>query len=166
MRSSLLSPSRSRRATATARYRGTPSSGAVTTSRCGQRRSRWSSPWSPRRAIGSAPSPPAGLRGFPSGGAASAWSCIRAPAAGRRLPCSPMPSRRSWAWLSDLALAGRADRRVVVARRWPCDHDGVERRALARAAVTAAHRLTWREALLLDGELLLADHLGPFAGLR
>src|SRR5262249_30482013 len=64
-------PSRSRRATATPRYRGTPSSGAVTTSRCGQRRSRWSSPWSPRRAIGSARSHPAGLPGFPPWWAAS-----------------------------------------------------------------------------------------------
>src|SRR6266404_2235797 len=33
------------------------------------------------------------------------------------------------------------------------------------AAVTVAHRLTGRAALLLDGELLLVDHLGPFAGL-
>src|SRR5262249_27742008 len=80
-------------------------------------------------------------------------------------PC-PAGARGPGSRISRGALAGRADRRVVVARRWPCDHDGVERRALARATVTAAHRLTWREALLLDGELLLADHLGPFAGLR
>src|SRR5262249_17184239 len=39
-------------------------------------------------------------------------------------------------------------------------------RAGRRAASAAAHRLTWRAALLLDRELLLADHLGPFAGLR
>jgi uncharacterized membrane protein (GlpM family) len=54
---------------------------------------------------------------------------------------------------------------VVVARGWPCDLDVVERRALARATSAAAHRLTGRAALLLDGELLLVDHLGPFAGL-
>src|SRR5262249_58676509 len=63
------------------------------------------------------------------------------------------------------ALPRRADRRVVDARGWSCDHDDVERRSLDRAACTAAHRLTWRAALLLDRELLLADHLGPFTGL-
>jgi uncharacterized membrane protein (GlpM family) len=75
--------------------------------------------------------------------------------------CARWPaSRISWS-----ALSRRVDRRVVVVRGWPCDHHGVERRALGRAAVTAAHRLTGRAALLLDGELLLVDHLGPFAPL-
>ena len=83
----------------------------------------------------------------------------------RALPC-PASARGPGSRISRGALPCRADRRVVVARARSCDHDGVERRALGRAAVTAAHRLSWCEALLPDRELLLADHLGPFASLR
>ena len=76
--------------------------------------------------------------------------------------CFRLAPRQWHAAKSD--VVGRQGR-VVRFRGWPCDHHGVERRALGRAAVAAAHRLTGRAALLLDGELLLADHLGPFAGL-
>src|SRR5262249_60989461 len=83
----------------------------------------------------------------------------------RARPCAACP-RGPASRISRSAFPRRVDRRVVVARGWPCDHDGVERRALGRATSAAAHRLTWHEALLLDRELLLADHLGPFAPLR
>src|SRR2546430_871280 len=82
----------------------------------------------------------------------------------RARPCAAR-TRGPASRISRSALSRRVDRRVVVARGWPCDLDVVERRALARATSAAAHRLTGRAALLLDGELLLVDHLGPFAGL-
>ena len=66
MRSSSLSPSRSRRVTATPRCQGTASGGPVTTSRCGWRLLRWSSPRSRPRAIGSARLHPACSQCFPS----------------------------------------------------------------------------------------------------
>jgi uncharacterized membrane protein (GlpM family) len=52
--------------------------------------------------------------------------------------CARWPAAR----ISRSALSRRVDRRVVVARGWPCDHHGLERRALGRAAVTAAPGVT------------------------
>src|SRR5262245_4309179 len=59
----------------------------------------------------------------------------------RARPCAAC-ARRPGSRISRTGLPRRADRRVVVARGWSCDLDGVECRALGRAASAAAHRLT------------------------